>query len=560
MITSKKSVQYLASVLQKKGITDIVFSPGSRNAPLINTFAGLDVFRCLNIVDERSAAFFALGMAIQLRKPVAIACTSGSAMLNYAPAIAEAYYQKVPLLVLTADRPVEWVDQNDGQTIRQQNTYTNYVKSSYSLPEKTDTPDEEWYVVRILNQAVNDLSFPEAGPVHINIPLSEPLYHLEDVALPEAKMIRISGVYGNLLEDEMNLFASVWNNSNKILILVGQMSPSMEMKALLNKLSRLSSVIILSETTSNLRGENLITCIDNVLSVVDQDDGYGPDLLITLGGQVVSKKIKTFLRKSSIAAHWHFSRSGEYFDTYQSLTNVVTADPLPFLGRMSELTASTTSSGYGQVWKDADVVTQERHQKFLSGCTFSDLKVFETILDKVPENSVVHLSNSTPIRYSQLFVYHKDIVFQSNRGTSGIDGVVSTAAGSAFACDTLTTVITGDLAFFYDSNSLWNNHLTGNLRIIVINNGGGGIFRFLDGSSAMPALETHFEAQHNHSACQIAQAFQVDARTASDRQSLAEGLDWLYREDGNKPALLEILTPNKLNAEILKAYFKFLKG
>ena len=558
MISSKKNAQILASVLLDKGITDIIISPGSRNAPLINTFTGINSFRCLNIVDERSAGFFALGMAIELKKPVALTCTSGSAMLNYAPAIAEAYYQKVPLLILTADRPAEWIDQSDGQTIRQQNAYRNYIKNSYSLIENPVRPDEEWYLARIINQAVNNLTFPEPGPVHINIPFAEPIYGLEDAPLPQAKIFSISSE-GVMVDDSESIrqFVNVWNQSRKKMILTGQMFPAKVLNDLLNKLVTDPSVTILTETISNLKGDNLIGNIDNVLTSLDNEKAYSPDLLVTIGGQVVSKKIKAFLRNCHITSHWHFSKSGEPVDTYQSLTDIITYDPVDFLSKISQCSVGSVSD-YGLMWKNADTAARKRHQQFLKSCPFSDLKVFEIILNKMPDNTVLHLSNSTPIRYAQLFKHTKNIYFMSNRGTSGIDGVISTAAGTAYASGKLNTVIAGDLAFFYDSNAIWNKHLTGNLRIIVINNGGGGIFRFLDGSSTMPELETHYEACHDYNAASVAKAYNIEAKVATDELSLTEGLDWLY---GNfeKPALLEIKTPGKHNAEILKAYFKFLK-
>jgi 2-succinyl-5-enolpyruvyl-6-hydroxy-3-cyclohexene-1-carboxylate synthase len=498
-------------------------------------------------------------MAIQLKRPIAIACTSGSAMLNYAPAIAEAYYQKVPLLILTADRPPEWVDQNDGQTIRQQNAFRNFIKSSYSLIEQPNKPDEEWYLARDINQAVNDLTYPECGPVHINMPLSEPLYKLEDVTLCQPKIITISGEPGLPSVESMEQFATTWNNSNKKLVLAGQMAPQKELNGLLNKLSIDHSIIVLTETTSNLNGEKLVTCIDNVLSSLENEANYAPDLLITMGGQIVSKKIKTFLRKYKPASHWHFSKSAEHIDTYQSLTDIITADPVQFISKISQMPIASKTA-FGQLWNKAATNAQQLHQQFLANCEFSDLKVFEAILNKLPGNSVLHLSNSTPIRYSQLFTYNKNITFQSNRGTSGIDGVLSTAAGVSFVSDKINTVIMGDLAFFYDSNAIWNKHLTDNLRIIVINNGGGGIFRFLDGPSLMPELETHFEAQHGYSAASVAKAYNIESLIVTDGTSVAKGLDWLFSSNFEKPALLEILTPTKLNAEILKGYFKFLKG
>ena len=560
MISTKKSVQYLAAILLKKEIRDIVFSPGSRNAPLISTMTATGEFRCLNIVDERSAGFFALGMAAQMQKPVAIACTSGSAVLNYAPAIVEAYYQKIPLLILTADRPPEWIDQGDGQTIRQNEIYRNYVRSSYSLMEKVENANDEWYAGRTINQAVNDLMYPDFAPVHINIPFPEPLYELIDAPLPEPKIINVHRQTGTegISEAAAEKFTALWNQSKNKMIIAGQMPFANGLGTILNNLTDDPSVAVLTETTSNLKGGNFISCIDNVLAAIEKEQDYAPDLLITLGGQIVSKKIKIFLRKNRPTTHCHFSRSGEHTDTFQSLTDIFPDDPVLFFNSVKDR-FTPCDSGYTNKWKQLDLITQQRHNVFLGKCEFSDLKAFEIIMKHLPDRSILHLSNSTPVRYSQLFVCDKDIDFMANRGVSGIDGVVSTAAGSAYATDKITTVIVGDLAFFYDSNALWNKHLSGNLRIIVINNFGGGIFRFLDGSSAMPELETHFEARHNYRAANVAKAYHLDCFTATDEETLTEGLKWLYTSAFTKPAILEVVTPTEQNAGILKSYFNFLK-
>lgn len=560
MISVKKNVQYLAAILLKKGISDIVFSPGSRNAPLINTFTAMDQFRCINIVDERSAGFFALGMALHLQKPVAIACTSGSAVLNYAPAIVEAYYQKIPLLILTADRPPEWIDQGDGQTIRQSDIYRNYVRSSYSLTDRVENANDEWYIAGIINRAVNDLTHPEFAPVHINIPFSEPLYELIDAPLPEPKITNLhrQTETEGISDAAVKKFTALWNQSKNKMIIAGQMPSANGLSVVLNNLADDSSVTVLTETTSNLKGGNFISCIDNVLSPIEKEQDYAPDLLITLGGQIVSRKIKIFLRKNRPKTHCHFSRTGEHTDTFQSLTDIFPDDPVLFFNSVNDFICPCESD-FGNRWKQLDCITRQRHDVFLEKCRFSDLKVFQIIMKHLPDHSILHLSNSTPVRYSQLFVCDKDITFISNRGVSGIDGVVSTAAGTAYATDKITTVITGDLAFFYDSNALWNKHLSSNLRIIVINNCGGGIFRFLDGSSAMPALEAHFEARHNYRAAKVAWAYGLDCFTAADEKTLTEGLKWLYASDFTRTAVLEVVTPTEQNAEILKAYFNYLR-
>lgn len=559
MISKKLNAQYLAAGLLKQGVTDIVISPGSRNGPLINTFTATAGFRCLNIVDERSAAFFAMGMAMHLRRPVAIACTSGSAVLNYAPAVVEAYYQKIPLLVLTADRPAAWIDQGDGQTIRQENAYANFIKASYNLPERIETDEEAWFAVRQINEACHRLRYPEPGPVHINIPFHEPLYELVNDALPTIKNIEVHEVENRLLDETIRKCTDLWNNCSRIMILAGQMPPEPELNATLESLADNPSVAVLSETLSNLSGQRFNSCIDNALSAMEQEGDYTPDLLITLGGQIVSKRIKTFLRKNRPAAHWHFSLSSEHMDTFMSLTDIFPLAPAVFFQSLKPY-LSPGKSDYGERWRRLDLVSQQRQAVYLETCPYSDLKAFSLIIGVLPQDSCLHLSNSTPVRYAQLFKYPVPLTFLANRGTSGIDGVVSTATGFASISPKINTVITGDLAFFYDSNAIWIRHLTPNLRIIVINNQGGGIFRIIDGAPSMPALESHFEARHAMSVEPVARAFGLDCFVASTEGELRQGLQWLYNSAFQKPAVLEVKTPADINAGILMQYFNDLKG
>ena len=289
MTSSKTNVSLLANIFIKRGLSDIIISPGSRNAPLVIAFAGRKDIRALSIVDERSAAFFALGMAQQLGRAVAIACTSGSAVLNYAPAIAEAYYQKIPLLVLTADRPPELIDHGDGQTIRQKDVYRNYIKKSFELPVVVDDPATFQIAEQVINRAIDETMIPEPGPVHINIPLREPLYGKTDEDI-SGRAFHIEQVLEEPDDEEMEVISKRWNNSEKVLIITGQMSPDSILNGRLKALAKLDNIVVLSETTSNLVGHNFIDCIDNVVSTIDDDESsdFQPDLLISLGGQVVS--------------------------------------------------------------------------------------------------------------------------------------------------------------------------------------------------------------------------------------------------------------------------------
>ncbi len=556
MTSDKKNIALLADIFIKKGLSDIVISPGSRNAPIILTLTNLKEIRALSVVDERSAAFFALGMAQQKGEAVAVSCTSGSAVLNYAPAIAEAYYQKIPLLVFTADRPPELIDKGDGQTIRQKNVFANFVKAGFELPVKIDDSNYE-ATVKTINEAIDLTQFPDAGPVHINIPFREPLYNTTEESI-EGRAFDTQKPLLPPEEEKLIALAELWKESCKVMLLAGQMNVNPALNELLRGLSDRADTVVLTETTSNLHGEKFVDCIDNVVSTFGEPEAFRPGLLITFGGQVVSKMVKKLLRAHKPDAHWHISPSGEEMDTYFSLTETVSASPEAFFEALLPRLAKA-KEGFAGLWQRKLQKIRASRKALLQQLPYSDLQVFDFLLKAIPPTTL-HLANSTPVRYSQLFGHLQKFVYRSNRGVSGIDGQVSTAAGAAFASDKTHTLITGDLGFFYDSNALMNHHLTPNLKIIVINNGGGGIFRFIEGPASTPQLEQFFEASHNWKAEHIARAFGIAYFHADSPEQLQQALPDFYGNDFEKPALLEIFTPVEVNARVLRNYFLHLKG
>lgn len=559
MISDKKGIQQLAAVLLKNGVTDIVISPGSRNAPVINTFAGSKQFNCYSVVDERSAAFFALGMAIRSGKTVALNCTSGTAALNYAPAVAEAFYQKVPLLILTADRPVEWTDQADGQTIRQRNLYSNHIRKSVEIPQRIHTADDLWHTNRLINEAVNACRYPVPGPVHINLPFAEPLYNTEESHLPEVRLISQHSGAHILGADQKTLFTDIFNRSRKIMLLAGQ-DVKNGSEDLLNEIAELPQVIMLTESTSNIANPNGIGCIDKVLATIgeDEEDDFAPDLLLTFGEAIVSKRIKAFLRRHRIQHHIHINVGTYHADTYQQLSHSVFMETLPFFHQLMP-GLNATDSDYHNRWISKRKLAEKRHNSFLKNAGYSDLKVFEEIFNQLPEGSDLHLGNSSPVRYAQLFRHNRSVEHFSNRGTSGIDGSTSTAVGAAWAGKKLTVLITGDLSFIYDSNGLWNPYLSYKLRIIVINNGGGNIFRIIPGPSGTDHLEEFYETKHLESTEGFAKIFGLEYFHACNMEELSKNLEKFFNTELRKPALLEVLTNRKKSPDMLKNYFAFLK-
>ena len=549
MYPKKELAQIIIAACRQFEIQTVVISPGSRNAPLTIGFSNHKDFETLSIVDERCAAFFALGIAQQTLKPVALVCTSGSALLNYYPAIAEAYYSQIPLVVISADRPAHLIDIGDGQTIRQENVFKNHILYSANLKE-FDAENS----IKALSKAFSLLRQVK-GPIHINAPFNEPLY--ETVAtMNDFRFIAEESDLQDTIDYE-NL-ASQWNSAKKKMILVGVHSPNSALEILLDKVADDPSVLVFTETTSNLYNKRFVNSIDNLIFNLTEEEftSLQPDILLTFGGMIVSKKIKKFLRDYSPKEHWHVNEL-RAFDTYQVLSKHLKIDSHSFFKHFCELVDYDNKSTYESTWTHYKQRIREKHNHYIKTAPYSDLKVFEQVLKVIPDFSEVQFSNSAIIRYSQLFEMNSTITVFCNRGTSGIDGSTSTALGAAYATQKPTTLITGDLSFFYDSNALWNNYIPSDVRIVIINNSGGGIFKIIPGPKKSTALK-YFETPHCLTAEHLCVMFGFEYSTAHNLKTLAEEVVGFY-DKSDKPKVLEVFTPSDLNDLVLKEYINNLK-
>ncbi len=559
---SKQTVINLVQICHLKGIRKIVFSPGSRNAPLIIAFNAHGSFETFSIHDERSAAFFALGLAQQTAETVAIVSTSGSAALNFAPAVAEAFYQRIPLLVLTADRPPEWIDQGDSQTMRQRDLYRNFIKKSFEIRYETTDPDELWFNGRIYNEAINETRIEPKGPVHINLPLREPLYRFEQ-SFSDLSLAKIFDQYSpppQLSQNLMEELATEWNQSKRKLILCGITPKSKALNDVLVRIADDPSVIVLTETTSNLGDDSFIEQIDRILFSINPEDHpvFKPDLLLTFGTNIVSKKIKSLFRTWDIPAHWHVDETDVVIDTYKKLTRHLRSDLLYFFEELLSR-IEVVDSEYSASWHSKNNSIKSNHVEFMEQAGWSDLLAYSMVLSQLPKNAVLQMANSTAVRYVQLMDKRADISYFANRGVAGIDGCSSTAVGAAWATEHMTVLVTGDTAFLYDSNALWIPYLKANLRIVVFNNQGGNIFRFIPGPDTTPYLENFFEAHHQIEAGYLAKTFNIPYYKASDEDELSACLGEFWKPQlSNRPAILEIFTPRFKNDKMLKSYFRFL--
>ena len=555
MTSSSLRVQVVVDLLKKHEVSNIVFSPGSRNAPLVIGFNGDDYFKSKIIVDERSAAFFALGIAQQIQKPVVICSTSGSAVLNYAPAIVEAYYQKIPLLVITADRPPEWVNQGEGQSMKQYKVYENYIAKSFNLP-MLDHPDALWQTGVIINEAVH-IANNFSKPVHINFPFREPLY--ETVIKPthsEKKIIHHITQKKITPSDLTNLKKS-WETTDKKMIICGSLNKNTALNTCLSNLNKDPSVVILTEPTSNLYDQKFISCIDRTLERIN-DSSYYPDLVVSIGNSIISKKIKTLLRKNKPLQHWHVEDTNRAQDVFSALTNFIPLAPDVFFNDLIKKNPFKLNSNYKKNWYNQFLISEKNHQKYLNMCNWSDLKVHQVIHSLVPKIKInIQMGNCTSVRYMQLFKHLENVSYYSNRGVSGIDGSSSTAVGAASISKTETILITGDLSFIYDQNALWSSLLPKNLKIIVLNNQGGGIFNIISGPRSTPYKKENFETPHELSLEKIAGTFKINYQKATNEQELKISLNKIFKS--KELEILECFTGKVKNEDILNKYFREIK-
>ena len=547
-ISSKKVVSYILGALKSAGITDVVITPGSRNAPFSISIANTPFFETYSIVDERSAAFFAMGLSQQSKKPTVLICTSGTALLNYAPAIAEAYYQRIPLLVISADRPEEWIDRGEGQSIRQNNVFQNY--SDYSACLFADEKEASIQNRDIIQKTFQYL-LSNNGPVHLNVPFQEPLYELIDCEeLPSFHFETKNNAVDVLKEVEESL--ELIRHANRIMVLVGQHVYE-DFSKELEQFNQLQQVVVLTETHANVNIENAFPCIDRLIMGLggNAQQTLAPDVLITIGTNVISRKIKAILRKAK-AKHIQVGLNEKPMDTFDCIEFQCNLTPHEFFNSFKEIKSKSE-------WKSKLISIQENQIKqveaWLSVAAFSDISVFSSLLKFIPDGTDVQMGNSSVVRYIQLFNQNKNVTYFGNRGVAGIDGSTSTTIGAAWKTKKPTLLISGDLSFHYDSNAFWNNYLSSELKVIVINNGGGGIFRIIDGSKDTEHLQQYFETAHSSRSIKgIADLYSLNYFCAANNDELNEVLPLFFNQ--SNVSVLEIFTPKEDNPKALDAFFQ----
>ena len=554
MYSDKKNILQLVALLIEHNIKKIVLCPGSRNSPIVHTIANHPFFSCYPVTDERSAAFFAIGLALHGGSPAAVCCTSGSALLNIHPAVSEAFYQQVPLVVISADRPGAWIGQMDGQTFPQPGVFGSQVKKSVNLPE-IHTDEDEWYCNRLINEALLELNHHGKGPVHINVPISEPLFRFTTEELPKVRVItRYQGL--NVYDREYTGLIERLNNYNRRMIVAGQMNLIYLFEKKYSKLLY-KHFAWLTEHTGNKTIPGIpVKNFDAALYALPEEklEKMVPDLLITYGGHIVSKRLNQFLRKHPPREHWHVSLSGEVTDLYGSLTTVIEMDPFEFLEKIAYLLENHRTTEFPRIWENN---TRDLPQPEFS---YSEMAAIGTLIKSLPTPAALHLGNSSAVRYAQLYTLPEDVEVCCNRGTSGIEGSLSTAIGYSVCSDKLNFVVIGDLSFFYDMNALWNSNFGCNLRILLLNNGGGEIFQALPGLKMEDKTRRFVTATHKTSAKGWAKERGFSYLPVHNDEELTSAMAvFTQSAPHNQPMLMEVFTDASEDVRLLKEYYHQLK-
>lgn len=550
MYSNNKLIQQLVYLLKINNIRKIVVSPGSRHFPLSHSMENDSFFEMYSVVDERSAAFFALGLIQESDEPVAICCSSGTSVVNYGSAVSEAFYQKLPLLLLTADRVPELLGQMEDQMIKQDDVFRKFIKYHGQLP-LLKTELDEWYANRIINEALIELNHHGRGPVHINYPIFE---HRTDTfeteTLPKFRKISLYDAQTSN-DDWSSLRKKI--EGKKVMIVCGQSVPfTKRLNDALDLFCKNFSCVIITDRISNCVHSHAITnafVVLKALSVKEQED-MAPEVIISLGGNIVfNSEIKDYVKRNAAnALQWQVGPESKVCDTFRKLKDVFEMNEYMFFEKISENLLSNSNNAYFEAWSQISETVVEPQ------VDYSQLNAIGQLINNLPENSVLQLANSNAIRMAHLFRINSSVKCFCNRGVNGIDGSMSTAVGYAAKSDKPVFLIIGDLSFFYDMNALWNRHLSPNIRILLVNNQGGAVMHLPFKNDMGAVLTKHTSAGHATTAKGWVESVGVSYLSATNAAELKYGVDKLVDLSVKGPILLEVFTVKDDDAAVYKKF------
>lgn len=583
MYTKIKNVQIIISIMKQYNIRHIVLSAGTRHVPIAHSVENDDFFKCYSVVDERSAAYFALGLIKQLNQPVAIACTSSTATCNYTPAVAEAYYQGLPLLILTGDRFAYNLNQLEDQMINQVDMYKNFCKKCVNLPI-VNTKDDEWYCDRLVNEAVIELTRNENGPVQINFQINQSIDDIADASekvLPKYRKIELMTVRDMRKWD----FAQKkLEEARRILVICGSSKPiDKDTKNAMKRFFERYNCVFITEALSNVCFEGAV----NAYRVAEAIDVHyiksiiRPDIVIFYGGNYVSRWKVLLKNCQETFESWCINDSGEIVDVFRNLTQVFESDIFYFFDwfarhsnkKNDRQIFNTVKSLYKKVLvHEYPTIVYRVNETIEKDAKYKGIKIGENdLLERnqltafaamhelskiMPSSSLLHLSILNSTRIMQLFDLPQDTETYSNIGTDGIDGSMSTFLGQATSTEKECYLVIGDLSFFYDMNSLMIRNIGKNVHIMLINNGGGSEFYLSMGPKKLPNIDLHISAAHQNSAKNWVDSCGLRYCSASTYDELIQILPKFVSIDG--PVVLEVFTNKEKDVMVYKGFRRLI--
>lgn len=551
MYTELKTYQIIIALLKKYGIKHCVLSAGSRNVPFVHSVEKDPDFCCYSVVDERSAGYFALGLAQELNQPVVISCTASTASCNYWPPVAEAFYQGVPIVVLTSDRDPQMLGQWEDQMIDQVGMFDRHVRKSVNLPIIHER-DDEIYCQRLVNEALLELNHHGKGPVHINVPMKAYNNSFNVKTLPQVtKIDRLC------VDDERELWdekIEKLKKANRILVTCGQNNyVTSELQKVLSDFFKKYNSAVSVEYMSNVyleEGLNLNICMDARYAIPKKVKEVLPDIVISFGGNIFAG-IKDQLRKfAGEFEHWLIQEDGRVVDLYKSITTVFECKPEYFFQYCICGAGQNSKNNREYFHLLKRYVDSVVYPEF----PYSHVYAIKEVVEKIPSDSILHLSINDSIRITNFFKLQPRVKTYANIGTYGIDGCLSSFLGQAVTGEKQSYLVIGDLAFFYDMNALRLRHIKKNVHILLINNEGGAEFYF-NRSWKDEASDLHTTARHHTKAEGWVKSNNFIYLTAHDKESLQEALRDFMRADLDRPVFLEVFTEMKTDSDVIYDFF-----
>ena len=550
MYTELKSYQIIIALLKEYGIKHCVLSAGSRNVPFVHSIEEDPYFKCYSVVDERSAGYFALGLAQELNEPVVISCTSSTATCNYWPPVAEAYYQGVPIVVLTSDRDPQMLGQWEDQMIDQVGMYDRHVRKSVNLPIINNS-DDELYCQRLMNEALLELNHHGTGPVHINVPMKSYNNSFNVKKLPN--VTKIDRICIEDSEDKWLSKIEKLKNAQRILVTCGQNSyVSDELKKSIKEFFNSFNSAISVEYMSNIEfeeGLNLNIGMDSRYVTPKKVKELLPDIVISFGGNIFSGIKEEFRKFKGSFEHWLIQEDGRVVDMYKRITTIFECTPEYFFNYfVTRSHQSKNNKEYYDLLKG--YVDSVEFPEF----PYSHVFAIKEVVEKIPTDSILHLSINNSIRIANFFKLNPNIKTYANIGTHGIDGCLSSFLGQAAASNKESFLVIGDLAFFYDMNAMRLRHINNNVHILMINNEGGSEFYF-NRMWKNDASDLHTTARHHTKAEGWVRQNNFRYLSAYDKESLEKALKEFMRTDLDKPVFLEVFTEMKNDSKVIYDFF-----